>query len=551
MANEIKELSKFCNDPKYREKVIARVHKDMDKEYNQRIKAIEAQKNTLITSRNNEIARISKSRWESYAQNRLMVNRTEGTISVNNAVHYFSSINGAQINMIPGYRVVSTETATTKGRKHASIGGAIVGGMIAGPVGAVVGGSALGKTKSKTRGTVVTNQIPTCMHLGVVVTLNGFANEIPLITQQVDQSSSAFVRAYQEAQNMVALLSSLAMTPVPQYVLRPEDEQSVKLLDAQIYNKQQELEVARANVPTYALPAMYRTAEQSSMSDEEYLQYLREADSQRLAQTQYANNQNSTYVQEATVIPMVQQAQNEATIDSRMLNGQAVPSYSAESGSKKATSVIGKIFGWIVSSVLFLAFLIFLLLLTTPQDKVLTAIAIFTMLILSLQITLINPLLSELIPSKSFLGWIKRHRIPVAAILVGVWLTGFLILVMLFPSNGVSSQFDSKLEEQRIEEITEKWENDGIVDYTDLNQFEQDLNSNARLEGKTVSFKVTTARELTELGTGYALEGGNSIVFISQENPEIKEGTTITVIVTGVTTIIGGGYRITYVILEK
>ena len=82
MANEIKELSKFCNDPKYREKVIARIHKDMDKEYNQRIKTIEAQKNALIVNRNKEISRISKSRWESYARNLLLINRTEGTISI-------------------------------------------------------------------------------------------------------------------------------------------------------------------------------------------------------------------------------------------------------------------------------------------------------------------------------------------------------------------------------------------------------------------------------------------------------------------------------------
>ena len=39
MAKEEKELFKFVNDPKYRDKVIARIHREKDNEYNRRIEA--------------------------------------------------------------------------------------------------------------------------------------------------------------------------------------------------------------------------------------------------------------------------------------------------------------------------------------------------------------------------------------------------------------------------------------------------------------------------------------------------------------------------------
>ena len=432
MANDIKELSKFCNDPKYREKVIARVHKDMDKEYNQRIKNLEAQKNTLIVSRNNEISRISNSRWESYANNRLMVNRTEGTISVNNCVYFFLSINGAQINMVPGYRIIQTETATTKGRKHASVGGAIVGGMIAGPVGAVVGGAALGKTKSTTQGRVVTNQIPTCMHLGVVVILDGFANEIVLLSQQVDQSSSVFVKAYQEAQNMVAILGSLARTPVPQYVLRPEEEPSVKLLDAQIENKQKELEFAVADVPTYALPDMYRTAEQRSMSDEEYLQYLREADAQRMAQIQADKELKKAQIQAAKEQKKAQiQAAKEqkkllSNTENQTANNITSPIETKTSGTlRKVGKRIFVVSFWIVSVALSLLALIMF----ASQGGIITGI-IWLLTAIS-----VNPLIGDLIYNKV----VRFPRWIVAIILV----VGFFAGIFAFSSPQTTSDTSS------------------------------------------------------------------------------------------------------------
>ena len=47
MANEEKELYKFVNDPKYRSKVIAKIHKNSDNAYNKRIKKIEHERDAL------------------------------------------------------------------------------------------------------------------------------------------------------------------------------------------------------------------------------------------------------------------------------------------------------------------------------------------------------------------------------------------------------------------------------------------------------------------------------------------------------------------------
>lgn len=47
MANEERELYKFVNDSKYRDKVIAKIHKNDDNAYNKRIKQIEKERDVL------------------------------------------------------------------------------------------------------------------------------------------------------------------------------------------------------------------------------------------------------------------------------------------------------------------------------------------------------------------------------------------------------------------------------------------------------------------------------------------------------------------------
>ena len=133
MANEEKELYKFVNDPKYRSKVIAKIHKNSDNAYNKRIKKIEHERDALSKKRAREITRIANDRWESLAGGSIGVNRTEGKIQINNTTVLFSSLRGAEMNMMTGCRVVTRESSKTKSKKHASLGGAVAGGMLFGP----------------------------------------------------------------------------------------------------------------------------------------------------------------------------------------------------------------------------------------------------------------------------------------------------------------------------------------------------------------------------------------------------------------------------------
>lgn len=285
MANEEKELYKFVNDPKYRSKVIAKIHKNSDNAYNKRIKKIEHERDALSKKRTRKITRIANDRWESLAGGSIGVNRTEGKIQINNTTVLFSSIRGAEMNMMTGCRVVTRESSKTKSKKHASLGGAVAGGMLFGPLGAAVGAVGLGEMDGKTTGTTVSDQIPTCTHLGIMVNIDGFMSEVVLLSNQVDQTSAAFINARNEAQSIIAQLGKLAKMPVPSHFLQPEEEQSVKEIEAQIAAKQSELQIAINDRPTYDIPAMYRTPEQQEMSDEQYLQYLNNTDAQRMSES--------------------------------------------------------------------------------------------------------------------------------------------------------------------------------------------------------------------------------------------------------------------------
>lgn len=381
MANEEKELFKFVNNPKYRDKVIARMHKEKDNEYNRRIKQIESEMNKLVKSRVNEISRISNARWEKYFGGKLFINRTEGKIRINNAENLFSSIQCAELNIVNGCRVVTTDNSKSKSKKHGSLGGAVVGGMVAGPIGAVVAGSALGKTKTKTTGTSVSNQIPTCMHLGVLVNINGFVSEVVFISSQVDQSSTAFSRAQSDAQNLISKLGVLAKTPVPTSFLRLDEEASVKDIDTQIANKQQELQVATADKPVYALPDMYRMKENKEMSDEDYVQYLASKDAQRMSE--------------------------------KKVNKAA---FKREQDEKKVGEVIGKIVFWIAS----VFYLLFAIISFTTNGGILSGLLLCTTAIC------INPLLT---------GYIRNRgkKVPVW-ILIIISIMGFFGGMLTFPT---------------------------------------------------------------------------------------------------------------------
>lgn len=277
MANMEKELYRFVNEPDYRRKIIAKIHKEQDTQYEKRIKGLRSEKAKLISARTKEIARVSDARWESVANGKLRVNITEGKVKINQAEFLFSDIQGAELNVQSAYRVVTEEKG--KSKKHASLGGGILGAAVAGPIGAVAGGLALGKTTNK--GTTIQNQIPICTHIGVLVNINGFVSEIVILSKQVDQSNSAYTNAQNEAQTIISKLSTVAKIPVPTDWLKVEDEPSVKKYDEWIVNKESNIQAAIDDKPTYAIPAMYRTDAQKDMTDDEYLSYLANEDATR------------------------------------------------------------------------------------------------------------------------------------------------------------------------------------------------------------------------------------------------------------------------------
>ena len=244
---------KFAYDPLFKQKVIEKLHKDCDKEYNDNVKKCENTINRLERDKAKEIKRIEESRWEKIVDKNLKYNMTEGKLLLNGTAVPFTSIKGAAANINESYRVETTESG--KSKKHASVGGAVVGGLMFGAVGAIVGGAALGKTTHQ--GSVNTNNIPTANHLGVIVDIDGFKSEIVLLNQTVDQDSDEFNEAVKKAQTIISKLQYLSTVPVPETFLKPEEEQSVLDLQEKIIQAHSDLEAAKANVPTYEIPARY------------------------------------------------------------------------------------------------------------------------------------------------------------------------------------------------------------------------------------------------------------------------------------------------------
>lgn len=281
MMKEEKELFRFVTEPKYREKMLAKSKKEEDKQYQNNVKMAQNERDRLINLRQQEIFRIENSRWEVYANGQLRINWTEGCVVINNNRVLFSSIRGAELNAQDGFRMETTETSITK--KNPSIGGAVAGGLIGGKAGAVIGGTGLNKARTTTNS--YTNSIPTCNHMGVVIDVDGFKQNVTIINSQVDQSSKMYMSAYNEAQQIIMRLREVSHTPVPQSFIPAREMKSVKDIEKQIDGANEKLNFAINNRPQYKIPAKYRTQEQSHMTDEEYLNYLREEDAKRAGAT--------------------------------------------------------------------------------------------------------------------------------------------------------------------------------------------------------------------------------------------------------------------------
>lgn len=84
-------------------------------------------------------------------------------------------------------------------------------------------------------------------------------------------------------------------------------------------------------------------------------------------------------------------------------------------------------------------------------------------------------------------------------------------------------------------------------DYT-AKTAEAALNDGKDLEGKTVKFEITEYEPASAFG--YNMETGKHLNFISQDNPKVEKGDTVTVKVKKVTSTMGS-FVITYSDLHK
>ncbi|MFR7425024.1 MAG: hypothetical protein ACLUT2_08475, partial [Clostridium sp.] len=362
---------------------------------------------------------------ESLAGGAIGVNRTEGKIQINNTTVLFSSIRGAEMNMMTGCRVVTRESSKTKSKKHASLGGAVAGGMLFGPLGAAVGAVGLGEMDGKTIGTTVSDQIPTCTHLGVMVNIDGFMSEVVLLSNQVDQTSAAFVNARNEAQSIIAQLGKLAKMPVPSHFLQPEEEQSVKEIEAQIAAKQSELQIAINDRPTYDIPAMYRTPEQRGMSDEQYLQYLNNTDAQRMSQSAaYEDALKGTQAEQKAVWQTkseAERAERNAHIEQRVDNAGYLSTLSS------VATLIYNIIFWFLS--------VFVLLFAIAGFA---NAGIVSGIIYLITAIMINPLVGDHIRDKG-------AAFPKWAVII-ILIVGFLAGALTFPITDTSSNKTASIE---------------------------------------------------------------------------------------------------------
>lgn len=288
-----RELEKFVNDPKYRASVVMKVKKQTDFENNHAVQVVSDNLAKLNRERSREVQRIQENRWQRFAKTELIINRTEGKIRIRNTEAYYSQIRGASLNIEQGRRFVTI--SNSKSKKGVSLGGAIVGGALLGPMGAVAGGVGLGKTK--TTGQSVSEEVLTCSHLGVRIDIDGLIYEIVLLNRKVDQTSPAFKHAYNRCEQIIHEIKYVMQLPVPKYI-SPEDEASIKEIDNQIAAENEKLAEVSLNKKKAVLPEIYRTEEQKDLSDEEYLNYLAQQDSERERQIEIVQNENGIKVKQ-------------------------------------------------------------------------------------------------------------------------------------------------------------------------------------------------------------------------------------------------------------
>jgi len=107
-------------------------------------------------------------------------------------------------------------------------------------------------------------------------------------------------------------------------------------------------------------------------------------------------------------------------------------------------------------------------------------------------------------------------------------------LSLLLLTNICSCNFEEEIfEDEDTNNITIDLDKVYSVDYGDAESFENDLNNGKNVEGKVVQFKVLDYKP--ESGAGVNIWAGEHLNFIaSDDDPEVKSGDTMTVLVTSV-----------------
>ncbi len=208
---------KFEYDPIFHDKVVAKVHKKADNEYDRKIKNCENKIKSLQNDREKEIKRLAEARWDYVGDEKLAFNMTEGKVTFNKETRLFSDIGKVETVKEDSYRVEAV----------------------------------------KKDGEETSTEVPTCNHIGVLVDVNGKGEEIVLLAETVDQSSGKYKKAMKNAEDIIAKLVFLSTVPVPESFLAVENEKSVLEYDKQIVDAEGELEEAKADIPTYAIPEKY------------------------------------------------------------------------------------------------------------------------------------------------------------------------------------------------------------------------------------------------------------------------------------------------------
>ena len=211
---------KFEYDPLFRNKVESKVRKAADDAYERRIRNCEINLQDLEDQRADEIQKLTAARWETVGEAAVKFNMTEGKVSINGAESLFSAIIGADLNKEDSYRLVAGKA-----------------------------------TKDQPNPPSV--KVETCNHIGVMVNVGGYQTEVVLLQVTVDQTDKTYVRAMKNAKDIITKLRYLATVPVPESYLPVEDEASVIAIDDKIIEANRELDAAKADKPTYDIPAQY------------------------------------------------------------------------------------------------------------------------------------------------------------------------------------------------------------------------------------------------------------------------------------------------------